>query len=162
VGDGIANTARLKIQSNGIEMLLNNTDSGVVEALLACMPCVPGDELDLSALFSNDDMGEGVVTSGDERLKRAFVAGHLAVRAGTVRIPGNGRLTIALKAPFTLESDGLLQVYTSDFARMMRAPDSLWAQGSIVGGGTATIVLNRLDLPDQIAYAVERIKYVFD
>ena len=162
LGDGIANTARLKIQSNGIEMLVNNTDSGVVEALAACLPCIPGDELDLSALFSNDDMGEGVVTFGEDRLKDAFVAGHVALRAGTVRIPDNGRLTLALKAPFTLEDDGLLQVYRSDFARMMREPDSLWAQGAIVGSGTATIVLMRFDLPDQIAYVVERIKYVFD
>jgi hypothetical protein len=162
LGDGIANTARLKIQSNGIEMLVNHTDSGVVDALIACMPCVPGDELDLSALFSNDDMGEGVVTMGDERVRDAFVAGHLVVRAGTVRVPDNGRLTLALKAPFTLEDGGVFQIYTSDAARMIRDVDALWAQGPIAGSGTATIVLNRLDLPDQIAYVVERIKYAFD
>ena len=162
LGDGVSNTARIKIQASGIEMVVNDTDSGVVEALIACMPCAPGDELDLSALFSNDDMGEGVVTIGEERLRPAFVAGHVAIRAGTVRVPDNGRLTLALKAPFTLDDSGELQVYTNDFARMTREADSLWAQGPIVGSGTATIVLNRLDLPDQIAYVVERIRYVFD
>ena len=97
-----------------------------------------------------------------ERLRSAFIAGHVAIRAGTVRVPDNGRLTVALKAPFTLDDGGVLQVYTSDFARMARAAGSLWAQGPIAGSGTATIVLNRLDLPDQIAYVVERIRYVFD
>ena len=162
LGDGVANTARLKLQADGIAMVVNNTDTGVVDALIACMPCVPGDELDLSALFSNDDMGEGVVTIGTDRLRSAFIAGHVAIRAGTVRVPASGRLTVALKAPFTLDDGGVLQVYTSDFARMTRAADSLWAEGPIAGSGTATIVLNRLDLPDQIAYVVKRIRYVFD
>ena len=162
LGDGVSNTARIKIQTSDVEMVVNSSDSGVVDALIACLPCVPGDELDLSALFSNDDMGEGVVTIGDERLKPAFVAGHVSIRAGTVRVPDNGRLSLALKAPFTLDDNGELQVSTNDFARMTREINSLWAQGPLVGSGTATILLNRLDLPDQIAYVVERIRYVFD
>ena len=159
---GVSNTAKLKIQGDGFQMVVVNTDSGAVDALIACLPCVPGDEIDLSALFANDDLGEGLVTIGDDRLKSAFVAGTLAIRAGTVIVPDRGRLSVTLSAPFTLEDAGQLQVFTSDFARISREAGQAWAEGSVTGRGTATIVLTRLDLPDQIAYAVERIRYAFD
>jgi hypothetical protein len=159
---GVSNTAKLKIQGDGFHMAVVNADSGAVDALIACMPCVPGDEIDLSALFANDDLGEGLVTIGDERLKSAFLAGALTIRAGTVIVPDRGRLSVALSAPFTLEDGGQLQVFTSDFARVSREAGQAWAEGSVSGRGTATIVLTRLDLPDQIAYVVERIRYAFD
>lgn len=159
---GVSNTANLKVRGDGFQLVASNADSGAVDALIACMPCAPGDEIDLSALFANDDLGEGVATIGNERLKAAFVAGHLTIRAGTVRVPDRGRRRVTLSAPFTLEDGGELQVYTSDFARFSREIEQMWAQGPITGSGTATIVLTRLNLPDQIAYVVERIRYTFD
>ena len=162
LGDGVSNTAKLRIQGDALQMAVANSDSGAVDALIACMPCVPGDEIDLSALFANDDLGEGVVTIGEDRLKPAFAAGHLTIRAGTVRIPNRDRRSLALSVPFTIEDGGELQIYTTDFARFTREPAYLWARGPILGGGTATIVLNRLDVPDRIAYVVKRIKYTFD
>ena len=159
---GVSNTANLKVRGDGFQLLAGNTDSGAVDALIACMPCAPGDEVDLSALFANDDLGEGVVTIGRDRLKAAFLAGHLTIRAGTVRVPDRGRRRVTLSAPFTLEDGGELQVYTSDFARFSRDSEDMWAQGPITGSGRATIVLTRLDLPDQVAYVVEKIRYSFD
>ena len=162
IGGGVSNTAKLKVQGDGFHMIVGGADSGAVDALIACMPCVPGDEVDLSALFANDDLGEGLVTIGEERLKSAFVAGNLTLRAGTVRVPDRGRLSVTLSAPFTVEDGAELNVFTTDFARVTREAGYLWAHGPISGRGTATIVLTRLDLPDQIAYIVDRIRYAFD
>jgi hypothetical protein len=159
---GVSNTARLKVQGDGFRMVVANADSGAVDALIDCMPCVPGDEIDLSALFANDDLGEGLVTIGEERLKSAFVAGNLTIRAGTVRVPDRARRSVTLSAPFTVDDGAELQVFTTDFARVTRDAAYLWAHGPISGRGTATIVLTRLDLSDQIAYIVDRIRYAFD
>ena len=162
LGGGVSNTASLRVRGDGFQLVAGNSDSGAVDALIACMPCSPGDEINLSALFANDDLGEGVMTIGTERLEAAFVAGHLTVLAGTVRVPDHGRRRVTLSAPFTLEDGGELQVYTSDFARFSGDVEHMWAQGPITGSGRATIVLTRLDLPDQIAYLVEKIRYTFD
>ena len=161
LADGVSNTSKLKLDGDGFQIAAIDADSGAVDAMIACMPCEPGAEIDLSALFANDDMGEGIATVGDERLKSAFVAGHFTIRAGTVRVPDRGRASVTLSAPFTLDDGAGFQVYTSEFGRVTRGVEELWAQGAVTGSGTATIVLTRLDLSDQIAYVVERIKYAF-
>jgi hypothetical protein len=161
LGDGVANSATLKLNGSAFKIVASNTDSGAVDALNACMPCVPGDEIQLSALFANDDLGEGVVTVGDERLRDAYVSGSLTLVAGSVRVPRVGRKTLSLSVPFTLDDGGELRVYTADWARLTQESEYLWAQGSVSGFGTATVHLTRIDTMNGIAYLVDRVRYTF-
>lgn len=161
LSDGISNSARLKLRGDGFEIVARNTDSGAVDALIACLPCVPGDEIDLSAVFANDDLGEGTVTVGDERLRQAYVAGHLTITAGIVRVPHRGKDTLSLSAPFSLADSGELKIFTEDWARFTQQPEHLWATGSVTGYGRATLHLTRLAGIDAVAYVVDRIRYAF-
>lgn len=161
MSDRVSNSATLKLDGNGFKIMARDTDSGAVDALIACLPCIPGDEIDLSAFFANDDLGEGTVTVGQERLRTAFVAGHLTITAGTVRVPDRGKATLALSAPFTLEDPGELQIFAADWPRMTREPEHVWARGSVTGYGRATLHLTRMPGIDTIAYGVDRIRYSF-
>ena len=161
LGGGASNYARLNLEGSGFRVVALHSDSGAVDALSACLPCRPGDDLSLAAVFANDDLGEGTATVAGERLRDAYVAGYLQFSAGTVRVPDGGRRTLSLRAPFTVDDGAELQLYADDFGRVTREPDQMWGRGLVSGSGVATINLTRVPAGDGIAYVVDRIKYAF-
>jgi hypothetical protein len=158
---GGANHARISVEGSGFRLVAANTDSGAVDAFSACLPCKAGDEISLSALFANDDLGEGTMIVAEERLRQAYVAGYLAFDAGSVLVPAGDRLTLSLRTEFTLVDGAELRIYEDELARMTGDGDRLWANGLVSGGGIATINLTRVLTPGGAGYVVERIKYTF-
>jgi hypothetical protein len=162
LGDRVSNSATLKLEGHGFQVVARETDSGAVDALIACLPCVPGDRINLSALFANDDLGEGTASVGDERVGNAYVSGYLSMVAGTVQVPEKARASLSLSAPFRLDDGGELQIYRADWARVTREPEQVWARGSVSGFGRATVYLTLVRTSDAIAYLVDRVRYTFE
>jgi hypothetical protein len=158
---GSSNYGSLDVNGEGFELTSSNTDSGAVNALLQCAPCRPGDEISLSALFANDDLGEGRARVSGDELTTAFVAGHLPIEAGTVRLPRGRRPSLVLSTTFELADGAELEVYADSDGRVIREPDQVWAQGSVQGRGRATVYLTRARTPNGLGYFVERIEYDF-